>query len=157
MPSRGELAACYWPILELVAAMPEGHEFETADFADTTEERQRLGLTWTQNQLFRPLLWGPLQKRKNGRLCRVWTRGPAPMPHDPTALLGAWCAANPTRRTFGAADLASLVQPRFRPGMARWLDAHYKASDGKRGPKGADGSCFTWHLDEQPLKVALGL
>ena len=135
-----------------IAAMPIGTEFTSTDLLPLEYEwyAPTLTILGLRDNL---LVWGPLLKRIKGRPSpvKVWTRGPAPMPSDPTALLGAWCAANPTRRTFGAADLATLVQPKFRPGMTQWLSEYYRTSGGTRG------YCFTWHLDEQPLKVALGL
>lgn len=125
------LTAHQLAILELVKAMPEGHEFSTSDFADTTEERWLLGQVWNLNRSFTALLWGPLQKRKNGRRCRVWTRGPAPMPHDPMALVGAWWAAHPDRNILTPRDLE--VEPRYRCGLERWLAKTFEAkrADGR--------------------------
>lgn len=132
-PTPHKLAPEYWPILELVAAKPEGHEFETADFASTTHDRWALGQVWTLNPLFTALLWGPLQKRKKGRKTRVWTRGAPPMPADPVALVGTWWAAHPERKVLSVDDLQ--LAPMYRCGVERWLAQTYQganAGDGRR-------------------------
>lgn len=128
------LAQQYWPILELVEAMPLGHEFATSDFADTTHDRMVLGTVWTLNPRFTALLWGPLAKRKNCRVVRVWTRGPAPMPDDPMALVGAWWAAHPERNSLSVADLD--LPPQYRCGVERWLAETFEATqqDGRHAP-----------------------